>query len=288
MKNLVIIAFLLVGSLSYGQTYFNTIDANKEDIAVKKDTIKISEPSEKNKLYYTYKLKGLSDELVQLKLNYVKMDSINERNIQYYKNKIISDRSKKKDETYINEIDLILEKRKEQENTYELEQLSIQDNILKTKDTLYQIIKKEISNKHSSVDEIKLPFEFKPPVKGKIHITSNYGNRIDPITQKQAFHSGIDIRAKNAEIYPVMPGKVTKVDYDKKLGIYVEVTHDKEYKTLYGHLSEIMVLENALVNNDTIIGISGNTGRTNAPHLHFIIKRGNKQINPNNLFSGLL
>lgn len=287
MKKLTII-LLFISISSSAQNYFNTIEPEKTEIKVKVDTVKSVEIKEKNKLYYTYKLKNLADQLNQSKINYSIKDSINKKNIDYYKEKIITARSKKKDESFLNEIDLIRKKQKDDEVIFKLEQSQIQKNILITKDTLYKIIKKEISNKQSSLNSVKIPKNIKAPVKGKIHITSKYGKRIDPITKKEAFHSGIDIRAKNKEIFSVMPGKVTKVDYDKKLGIYVEIAHENDYKTLYCHLSEILVLENTLVDNNTIIGISGNTGRTNAPHLHFVMKKGNKHINTNSIFSNLL
>jgi len=288
MKNLGILLICFIGFSSNAQNYFNTIEAEKKEIRVKIDTTKNVEFKEKNKLYYTYKLKSLSEQLKQSKVNYSIKDSINKRNISYFKEKIISARSKKKDEAYMNEIDLIREKEISDKLLFELEQSEIKNKLLRTKDTLYKVIKKEISNKHSSINNLEIPNNFKPPVKGKIYITSKYGNRIHPITKENDFHSGIDIRANNQEIFSVMPGKVTKVNYDKKLGIYVEVTHENEYKSIYGHLSEILVLEDTLVDNDTIIGISGNTGRTNAPHLHFVMKKGNKHINTNPIFSTLL
>lgn len=111
-------------------------------------------------------------------------------------------------------------------------------------------------------------------------ITSEYGIRKDPFFNAKAFHNGVDIKAKKEPVYSILPGKVTKVSYDKKMGLYIEVTHQKGYKSIYGHLSEFFVLEGNRISIEKPIGITGSTGRSTAPHLHFILKKHGKTINP--------
>lgn len=128
-----------------------------------------------------------------------------------------------------------------------------------------------------------LPKVAQNPLKNSLTITSDYGDRVHPILKKHHFHYGIDLRGKYKNVYSVLPGIVSKVGYDKKLGIFVEVSHDNGLKTIYGHLSKFFVLEETIINMNKPIGVTGTTGQSTAPHLHFAVKFKNKFINPKHL-----
>ncbi|MCG8226372.1 M23 family metallopeptidase [Tenacibaculum finnmarkense] len=132
---------------------------------------------------------------------------------------------------------------------------------------------------------LSMAFQF--PLRNKLIITSDYGYRNHPISKKKHFHSGIDFRGKEKSVYSILPGFVSKVGYHKKLGIYIEVTHKKGLKTTYGHLSKFYVLEETIIDLKKPIGLTGSTGNSTAPHLHFSAKLNNKNINPKFLLNGL-
>lgn len=117
-----------------------------------------------------------------------------------------------------------------------------------------------------------------------IKITSPYGYRRDPFTGKLSWHNGLDLRAKNEPAYAMMDGIVEKVGYDNRSGNYVTLRHGKFYIS-YCHLSSIIVRKGEYVYPGTIIGITGNTGRSTGSHLHLTCKKDGKSINPAILFT---
>lgn len=112
-----------------------------------------------------------------------------------------------------------------------------------------------------------------------IKVTSPYGYRRDPITGKQSWHNGLDLRAKNEPAYAMMDGIVEKVGYDNRSGNYVTLRHGKFYIS-YCHLSSIIVCKGESVFPGIIVGVTGNTGRSTGSHLHLTCKKDGKSINP--------
>lgn len=112
-----------------------------------------------------------------------------------------------------------------------------------------------------------------------IKLTSGFGYRIHPVLGNLKFHNGIDLSARQANIYSVLHGTVVISSYDSIIGNYVVVNHGL-YETTYGHLSVRFVTVGDLVKAGTIIGRSGRTGRVTGEHLHFIVKYKGQSINP--------
>ena len=56
--------------------------------------------------------------------------------------------------------------------------------------------------------------------------------------------------------------------------------HPQGYESMYGHLSRVIVAPGDSVRAGQVIGLSGNSGRSTAPHLHFEIRRGGQSIDP--------
>lgn len=113
----------------------------------------------------------------------------------------------------------------------------------------------------------------------KIIVTSPYGRRKDPFTNKRSNHKGLDLRANGEEVYAMMPGEVVKVAADKRSGNYVTIRHG-DYTVSYCHLSKALVKKGAQVLPGEVVAISGNTGRSTGPHLHITAKYGKKHIDP--------
>ena len=112
-----------------------------------------------------------------------------------------------------------------------------------------------------------------------IKVTSPYGYRRDPITGKQSWHNGLDLRAKNEPAYSMMEGIVEKIGYDSRSGNYVTLKHGN-YHVSYCHLSSVIVGKGERVFSGTIVGVTGNTGRSTGCHLHLTCKKDGKSVNP--------
>lgn len=111
--------------------------------------------------------------------------------------------------------------------------------------------------------------------------TSYFGYRINPITGKFSFHTGLDIASfEGAKIRAAFSGKVTKVSEDNRAGKYVFLTHDDGFVTFYCHCSEILVEEGAVIRQGETIARVGSTGWSTGPHLHFEIRKDNIRYNP--------
>ena len=119
---------------------------------------------------------------------------------------------------------------------------------------------------------------FTYPLKS-IKVTSPYGYRRDPITGKQSWHNGLDLRAKNEPAYSMMEGIVEKIGYDNRSGNYVTLKHGN-YHVSYCHLSSVIVGKGERVFSGTIVGVTGNTGRSTGCHLHLTCKKDGKSVNP--------
>lgn len=123
--------------------------------------------------------------------------------------------------------------------------------------------------------EIILPFN------GNYPITSPFGERIHPIDGTKRFHSGIDFGTPEGT--PIKAVADGVVDFAGEYGGYgkaVIIKHTNGVVSLYGHLSEIKTKEGMLVKQGDVIGLSGNTGRSTGPHLHFEIRENGTPVDP--------
>ena len=144
------------------------------------------------------------------------------------------------------------------------------------KDSLAMVGKKEKSTDKEKWLERYMSVSL--PLK-KIIVTSPFGMRKDPFTKKRKMHNGIDLHARNDEVYAMFPGVVKKVGYDKRSGNYVTLQHG-DYTVSYCHLSRVTVKEKMSVLAGDSVGITGNTGRSTGEHLHITCKMDSIYINP--------
>ncbi len=118
----------------------------------------------------------------------------------------------------------------------------------------------------------------------QLRINSPFGKRKDPFTGKKAQHNGVDLFARNDEVYSIMLGDVIKSGVDRKSGIYVKMQYG-EYTVSYCHLSKVAVKRGDVVYAGDVIGISGNTGtRSTGEHVHISVKYKSHYIDPTILF----
>jgi murein DD-endopeptidase MepM/ murein hydrolase activator NlpD len=94
-------------------------------------------------------------------------------------------------------------------------------------------------------------------------------------------HPGIDIAVSVGSLVRASGGAtVAHAGEDPEYGFFVLLDHPEDYQTMYGHLSRILVAQGASVASGEVIGLSGNTGRSTAPHLHFEIRRHGSSLDP--------
>ena len=112
-----------------------------------------------------------------------------------------------------------------------------------------------------------------------IKVTSPYGNRKDPFTGKVAFHSGIDLKARNEEVLSMFDGYVEQIGEDSRSGRYVVLRHG-DYQVSYCHLSMVTAYEGEELLAGDAVGITGNTGRSTGEHLHITLRYKGERHNP--------
>jgi murein DD-endopeptidase MepM/ murein hydrolase activator NlpD len=94
-------------------------------------------------------------------------------------------------------------------------------------------------------------------------------------------HPGIDIAVPlGTPVRASGGGSVTAAGYDADYGLFVLLRHPSGYETMYGHMSRLVAAEGDQVQAGQVIGLSGNSGRSTAPHLHFEIRRDSKTVDP--------
>jgi murein DD-endopeptidase MepM/ murein hydrolase activator NlpD len=117
------------------------------------------------------------------------------------------------------------------------------------------------------------------PVKG--WVTSGFGPRVSPFTEKPAWHDGLDIgAAANAPVQAPAQGRVTSVGFDSKLGNVVKLDHGFGIETLYGHLAKALVKEGQRVKRGDVVGLVGSSGLATGPHLHYMVKVNGQTFDP--------
>ena len=111
-------------------------------------------------------------------------------------------------------------------------------------------------------------------------VTSNFGNRWGRP------HKGLDIKVYIGDtIRAAFSGKVRIVRYEAGgYGKYIVIRHPNGLETIYGHLSEQLVIENQSVKAGEVIGLGGNTGRSTGSHLHFETRLCGVALNPALMF----
>ena len=116
---------------------------------------------------------------------------------------------------------------------------------------------------------------------GSENVTSNFGGRTNPITNKEEIHTGIDIAAGyGAPVTAAWPGTVSETGSDEIYGNYIIIRHSKDFFTKYCHLSEVSAAENDFVLAGGEIGKAGDSGWTTGSHLHFEVIVDGRYVDP--------
>lgn len=113
-------------------------------------------------------------------------------------------------------------------------------------------------------------------------VTSEFGYRRDPFTGETRGHSGMDLAVPTGTpIRAALPGTVTVSQYNAGgYGYYVMIDHGNGLSTLYGHNSRLLAQVGQTVEAGDVIALSGSTGRSTGPHLHFEVRVNGEQTDP--------
>jgi murein DD-endopeptidase MepM/ murein hydrolase activator NlpD len=117
----------------------------------------------------------------------------------------------------------------------------------------------------------------------KISVSANFGYRIHPVTHEKKFHRGIDLRAHlKTSVFATADGVVRYVQ-PKNTGDYGRViilSHNFGFETVYAHLSATKVKLGDVIKKNQVIGMTGNSGRSTGPHLHYEVRYASMVLNP--------
>ncbi len=125
------------------------------------------------------------------------------------------------------------------------------------------------------------PQQFVPPLIGALVVTSPFGMREHPIIGQELEHHGVDLVAELGT--PVMAAARGVVVWrGNKLGYgnCVVIRHGTHLSTIYGHLMRIDVHTGQLLARGQVLGVSGSTGFSTGPHLHFEVRSDGTPIDP--------
>ena len=126
----------------------------------------------------------------------------------------------------------------------------------------------------------KIPPTYVKPISGG-RLTSGFGNRKAPTKGASTYHKGVDwATPTGTSVYASCGGTVTKAGWGSGYGYVVYIDHEDGKQTRYGHLSKVLVSVGQKVKQGDRIALSGNTGVSTGPHLHFEIRVNGTPVNP--------
>ena len=121
------------------------------------------------------------------------------------------------------------------------------------------------------------------PLKKTFRVTSSFGVRIHPITNKRKMHNGIDLSLKIGDkVISTSTGIVSFAGTKQGYGHTVVIKNIYGFETIYAHLSKVLVKNGEIVGRGKVIAKGGNSGISTGPHLHYEIRYNGKPINPAN------
>ena len=119
-------------------------------------------------------------------------------------------------------------------------------------------------------------------------ISSEFGRRRHPVSQKMRFHAGIDIaNVRGTAVKAPWGGTIVKIRRSRHAGLHV-VIRSGGFRILLAHLDETLVSVGQWVPAGEVVGHMGRSGRATGPHLHLEVRRGGKPLDPTFALLGCL
>lgn len=173
-------------------------------------------------------------------------------------------------------------------------------NLIKNLTKEVDILSKQMVVQSKSLDEIVALAKEKevmlasipailPVKKGDFYVASGYKMRMHPILKINKFHKGMDFTApKGTPVYASGNGEIYRAQRSSTFGKVIYIDHGYGYKTIYAHLSKMVVKRGQSIKRGDLIGYVGNTGLSVAPHLHYEVHKNDVALNPINFYYGNL
>ncbi|EKM0667266.1 murein DD-endopeptidase MepM [Cronobacter turicensis] len=120
------------------------------------------------------------------------------------------------------------------------------------------------------------------PTSRQFRVSSNFNpRRLNPVTGRVAPHRGVDFAMpQGTPVLAVGDGEVVMAKRSGAAGYYVAIRHGRTYTTRYMHLKKLLVKPGQKVKRGDRIALSGNTGRSTGPHLHYEMWINQQAVNP--------
>lgn len=166
------------------------------------------------------------------------------------------------------------------------------DNLLKRLNSYVDQINTKLELEKNNYSEVEKTLELNEqlyaaipaivPIKGRI--TDSFGMRMHPILKIRRMHTGTDFVANvGTPVYAPGGGVVSFAGRRGGYGITLEIDHGFGYKTIFAHLSKILVKKGQKITRGDLIAESGNSGKlSTGPHLHYEVRHNGIALNPKN------
>ncbi|MBC8945084.1 MULTISPECIES: murein DD-endopeptidase MepM [Xenorhabdus] len=120
------------------------------------------------------------------------------------------------------------------------------------------------------------------PTTKQFRVSSPFNpRRLNPVTGRVTAHKGVDFAMPvGTPVLAVGDGEVIVAKFDGAAGNFVAIRHGRQYTTRYMHMRKLLVKPGQKVKRGERIGLSGNTGRSTGPHLHFEFWDNQQPVNP--------
>ncbi|MDC9592985.1 murein DD-endopeptidase MepM [Xenorhabdus sp. IM139775] len=120
------------------------------------------------------------------------------------------------------------------------------------------------------------------PTTKQFRVSSSFNpHRLNPVTGRITAHKGVDFAMPvGTPVLAVGDGEIVVAKFDGAAGNFIAIRHGRQYTTRYMHLRKILVKPGQKVKRGERIALSGNTGRSTGPHLHFEFWDNQRPVNP--------
>jgi murein DD-endopeptidase MepM/ murein hydrolase activator NlpD len=121
------------------------------------------------------------------------------------------------------------------------------------------------------------------PIAGTHRVTSGFGTRVHPTLKTRKFHNGVDLGVPIGTPVLAAQAGTARIAEDNLNGKYVVIDHGHGIRTSYCHLDSHVIGADESAAKGQRVGLSGNSGRSTGPHLHFVVRVGRTAIDPERL-----